>query len=91
MDPEVSVFRHERTVFEILSDQMVPYPPMARRNMAMKVVQGLESVGNRAFICRIRLLGFIFNCSKALVVQRAFEYLDINWVFNCFVSVGLQL
>ncbi len=56
--------------------------------MAVKVVQGLESVGNRAFICCIGSVGFMSpysgycNSSKALV-QQAFVYLDINRVFSC--------
>ncbi len=56
-----------------------------RRNMAMKVVPGLLSVGNRAFICHISSVGFMspisgyFNNSKALA-QRTLVYLDTSKV-----------
>jgi hypothetical protein len=51
-------------------------------------VQGLESVGSRVFICRIRSAGFMspisgnFNNLNALV-QRAFVYLDTSRAFSC--------
>jgi hypothetical protein len=51
--------------------------------MTMKVVPGLSSVDNRAFICRVWSVGFMlpsswyFNNSKALV-QRALVYLDTS-------------
>jgi len=64
-----------------------------RRNMAMKVVPGLSSVGNRAFICCISSVGFMspisgyFNNSKALV-QRALVHLDTSKAFISLYASG---
>ncbi len=51
-------------------------------------MQGLESIGNRAFICRIISEGFMspisgnFSSSKALA-QRSLVYLDTSKAFSC--------
>jgi hypothetical protein len=86
---QVGIFRHHRAVLEIFGDQWsLISEGRRRRNMAMKTVQGLESVGSRAFICRIRSVDFMcpisgnFNNSNALV-QWALVYLDTSRALSC--------
>jgi hypothetical protein len=83
---QIGIFRHQGAVFEILGDQVVPH--LGGQAEAMKVMQGLESLGSKAFIFRIGSVGITspssgyFNNLNA-VVQRALVYLDTSTAFSC--------
>jgi hypothetical protein len=55
---QIRVLRQQGANFEILGDQVVPHIG-GGPYMPMKLVPGLSSVGNRAFICRISSVGFM--------------------------------
>ncbi len=85
----IGIFCHQCAVFETIHvGWFLILEGRQRRNMAMKVVQGMESVGSRAFICHIRLGGFMspssgyFNNSNALV-QGALVYPVTSRAFSC--------
>ncbi len=57
----------------------------------MKYVQGLSSVGNRAFTCRIISVGFMSpisgNCSNSkALAQRSLVSLDTSKAFSCLYA-----
>jgi hypothetical protein len=62
----------------------------------MKYVPGVESVGSKAFICRIISDGFMLPisgnlCSLNVLAQRSLVHLDISRPFSCsYVSVAFS-
>ncbi len=53
---QIGVFRHQCAVFELLGNQVVSH--LGGHAETTKMVQGLESLVSKAFIFRIRLVGF---------------------------------